>query len=224
MVCQVSNTSHIGNRASTPSRLQGPMLWLSARSRAGYRRAVGHPEVRGRPVAELRPASRTHAEYPGQLELAKGTVIVAGDIVEPAVPEAEFWDKPSGHRRRCSITHILIWWLPTTAIGSHRTSQQEVVASSSAESGPLLVSDLFALGSGDSATSLGRIQLTIPLRVWLDHDGGGSASGAAAPGGISPAIEAELASRCRALLSTASFSQQTEILVAYRPNLRRRRC
>ena len=44
---------------------------------------------RGRPVAELLPASRTHAEYP-QLE-PKGTVIVVGDIVEPAVPE-EHWE------------------------------------------------------------------------------------------------------------------------------------
>lgn len=39
----------------------------------------------GRPVAELRPAGRTPAQYP-QSEL-KGTVIVAGDIVGPAVPE-----------------------------------------------------------------------------------------------------------------------------------------
>ena len=44
---------------------------------------------RGRPVAELLPASRAHAAYP-QLEL-KGTVTVAGDIVEPAVPE-EQWE------------------------------------------------------------------------------------------------------------------------------------
>ena len=44
---------------------------------------------RGQPVAELGPASRTHTEYP-QLEL-KGTVIVAGDIVEPAVP-VEHWE------------------------------------------------------------------------------------------------------------------------------------
>ena len=40
---------------------------------------------RGRPVAELLPASRTHAEYP-QLEL-KGTVTELGDIVKPAIPE-----------------------------------------------------------------------------------------------------------------------------------------
>ena len=44
---------------------------------------------RGRPVADLLPASRTHAEYP-QLEL-KGTVIVVGDIVEPAGSE-EHWE------------------------------------------------------------------------------------------------------------------------------------
>ena len=44
---------------------------------------------RGRPVAELGPASRASAEYP-QLEL-EGTVIVIGDIVAPAVPE-EHWE------------------------------------------------------------------------------------------------------------------------------------
>lgn len=44
---------------------------------------------RGQPVAELIPASRTHAEH-AQFEL-QGTVIVVGDIVEPAVPE-EDWD------------------------------------------------------------------------------------------------------------------------------------
>ena len=43
----------------------------------------------GRPVAELLPASRSHAEYP-QLEL-KRAVIESGDIVEPAVPQ-EHWE------------------------------------------------------------------------------------------------------------------------------------
>lgn len=43
----------------------------------------------GRPVAELLPASRTCADY-APLEL-NGTVTVAGDIVEPAVPE-ELWE------------------------------------------------------------------------------------------------------------------------------------
>lgn len=44
---------------------------------------------RGRPVAELLPASRSRSEYP-QLEL-EGTVTVLGDIMEPVVPE-EHWD------------------------------------------------------------------------------------------------------------------------------------
>lgn len=44
---------------------------------------------RGRPVAELLPASRSRAEYP-QFEL-KGTVIETGDIAEPTVPE-EHWE------------------------------------------------------------------------------------------------------------------------------------
>ena len=83
-------------------------------------------------------------------------------------------------------THILIWWLN----GSKRLSptQQEIVASASAES-PLLVSDI-SLWEVATLHSLGRIQLTIPLRAWLDK--------AVAPPlvrrlGISPAIAAELA-------------------------------
>ena len=61
-------------------------------------------------------------------------------------------------------THILIWWLND----SNRLSpnQQEVVASVSAES-PLLVSDI-SLWEVATLHSLGRIQLTIPLREWLD--------------------------------------------------------
>ena len=47
---------------------------------------------RGRPVAELGPANRAHAEYP-QMEL-QGTVTVIGDIVEPAVPE-DHWESLS---------------------------------------------------------------------------------------------------------------------------------
>jgi prevent-host-death family protein len=53
--------------------------------------ATGEPVVilkRGRPVAELLPASRTSAEY-AQFEL-KGTVIVSSDIVAPAVPEDDW--------------------------------------------------------------------------------------------------------------------------------------
>ena len=43
---------------------------------------------RGRPVAELGPASRAADTYP-QLEL-QGTVTVVGDIVRPAVPEGDW--------------------------------------------------------------------------------------------------------------------------------------
>ena len=53
--------------------------------------ATGEPVVilkRGRPVAELFPATRSHAAYP-QLEL-EGTVTIVGDVVEPAVPEEEW--------------------------------------------------------------------------------------------------------------------------------------
>ena len=44
---------------------------------------------RGRPVAELGPAIRGHAEFP-QSEL-QGTVTVIGDIVAPAIP-ADHWE------------------------------------------------------------------------------------------------------------------------------------
>ena len=44
---------------------------------------------RGRPVAELVPASRARAQYP-QLELA-GTVKTMGDVIGPAIPE-EDWE------------------------------------------------------------------------------------------------------------------------------------
>ena len=43
---------------------------------------------RGQPVAELGPASRGADTYP-QLEL-QGTVTIVGDIVSPAVPEADW--------------------------------------------------------------------------------------------------------------------------------------
>ena len=43
---------------------------------------------RGRPIAELSPATRTAAEYP-QMKL-EGTVTVVGDIVGPAVPEDDW--------------------------------------------------------------------------------------------------------------------------------------
>lgn len=82
-------------------------------------------------------------------------------------------------------THILIWWV--NGGGRLSPAQREVVASASAES-PLLVSDT-SLWEVATLHSLGRIELTIPLRVWLDK--------AVAPPlvrrcGISPAIAAEL--------------------------------
>ncbi len=43
---------------------------------------------RGKPVAELGPATEAQARYP-QLEL-EGTVTVLGDIVGPVVPEHEW--------------------------------------------------------------------------------------------------------------------------------------
>ena len=85
MICLVSNTSHM--ETINASDFKARCLAILDRVQATGERVV--ILKRGRPVAELLPASRTHAEYP-QLEL-KGTVIVAGDIVEPAVPE-EHWE------------------------------------------------------------------------------------------------------------------------------------
>ena len=82
-------------------------------------------------------------------------------------------------------THVLIWWLNDTSRLSPR--QRRVVRSAHAEA-PLLVSDI-SLWEVAMLHDLGRIQLAIPLREWLEK--------AVAPPlvrrqGISPAIAAEL--------------------------------
>jgi PIN domain nuclease of toxin-antitoxin system len=83
-------------------------------------------------------------------------------------------------------THVLIWWLNDSKRLSR--AQREVVESAHAGS-PLLVSDI-SLWEVATLHSLGRIQLRMPLRTWLDK--------AVAPPlvrrhGVSPAIAAELA-------------------------------
>ena len=84
MICPVTNTGHMG--AVNASDFKARCLAILDRVQAiGERLVVPR---HGRPVEELLPASRTHAEH-AQSEL-KGTVIVTGDIVKPAVPE-EHW-------------------------------------------------------------------------------------------------------------------------------------
>ncbi|WP_420441895.1 type II toxin-antitoxin system VapC family toxin [Candidatus Palauibacter sp.] len=83
-------------------------------------------------------------------------------------------------------THILIWWLNDVTRLS--PEQREVVESAGADS-PLLVSDI-SLWEVATLYDLGRIQLVVPLREWLNK--------AVAPPlvrrqGISPAIATELA-------------------------------
>ena len=83
-------------------------------------------------------------------------------------------------------THILIWWHSNSSRLS--PAQRKVVASANADE-PLLVSDI-SLWEVATLHGLGRIQLTIPLRLWLEK--------AVAPPlvrrcGLSPAIAAELA-------------------------------
>lgn len=84
MACRVSNASHV--EAINASDFKARCFAILDRVQA-----TGEGVVilkRGRPVAELLPASQTCAEY-AQFEL-KGTVIEVGDIVKPAVP-AEHW-------------------------------------------------------------------------------------------------------------------------------------
>ena len=83
-------------------------------------------------------------------------------------------------------THILIWWLDQSARLS--PAQQEVLSGADPDS-PLLVSDI-TLWEIATLCSLGRIQLSLPLRDWLDK--------AVAPPlvrrqGISPAVAADMA-------------------------------
>ena len=83
-------------------------------------------------------------------------------------------------------THVLIWWLHGD--GPLSPAQRRVLGAVDATS-PLRVSDI-SLWEIATLHSLGRIQLTIPLRDWL-------AKAVAPPlvrlHGISPAIAAEVA-------------------------------
>ena len=83
-------------------------------------------------------------------------------------------------------THVLIWWLQDDGPLSPRQRQTLGAADGSS---PLRVSDI-SLWEVATLHSLGRIQLTLPLREWL-------AKAVAPPlvrrHGISPAIAAEVA-------------------------------
>ena len=83
-------------------------------------------------------------------------------------------------------THVLIWWLQGG--GPLSPAQRRVMNAADGDS-PLRVSDI-SLWEVATLHSLGRIQLSIPLREWLEK--------AAAPPlvrrhGISPAIAADVA-------------------------------
>ena len=84
-------------------------------------------------------------------------------------------------------THILVWWLLHPARLS--AAQQKIVDAAGTGS-PLIVSEISIL---EIATlySLGRIELTVPLREWLEK---AVAPPAVRRQGISPAIAAEVAS------------------------------
>ena len=82
-------------------------------------------------------------------------------------------------------THILLWWHEDQ---KRLSNQQLEVISAASEDCPLQVADI-SLWEIATLYSLGRIELTIPLREWLED--------AVAPPlvrtrGVSPAIAAEL--------------------------------
>lgn len=83
-------------------------------------------------------------------------------------------------------THVLIWWFGQR--GRLSRAQRDVLSAADASS-PLLVSDI-SIWEVATLWCLGRIQLAVPLREWLEK--------AVAPPlvrrqGISPAVAAELA-------------------------------
>ena len=83
-------------------------------------------------------------------------------------------------------THILIWWIEG---GSRLSPAQRDVLEAAAPDQPLLLSEI-SLWEVSNLVSLGRLQLTLPLRDWLEQ--------ATAPPlvkrlGISPVVAAEVA-------------------------------
>ena len=83
-------------------------------------------------------------------------------------------------------THVLIWWLQGG--GPLSPAQRRVLSAADGDS-PLRVSDI-SLWEVATLHSLGRIQLTIPLREWLEK---ATAPPLVRRHGISPAIAAEVA-------------------------------
>ena len=100
-------------------------------------------------------------------------------------------------------THVLVWWFGDRSRLS--TGQREIL-DRAAEENPLLVSDI-SLWEVAMLTSLGRIQLALPLRSWLES---ATAEPLVRRIGISPAIAAEVA----ALPDTFHRDPADRILVA----------
>ena len=83
-------------------------------------------------------------------------------------------------------THILLWWLATTPRLSR--AQTEVIEAATAEN-PLWISDI-TLWEIATLSSLGRIELHLPLQEWLEK---ATAPPLVQRAAISPAIAAEVA-------------------------------
>ena len=83
-------------------------------------------------------------------------------------------------------THVLIWWLQG---GEPLSPAQRQVLNAADGDSPLRVSDI-SLWEIATLHSLGRIQLSIPLREWLEKAG---APPLVRRHGISPAIAADVA-------------------------------
>jgi PIN domain nuclease of toxin-antitoxin system len=83
-------------------------------------------------------------------------------------------------------THVLLWWFASDARLS--PAQRRVIRQASAES-PLWVSDI-SIWEIATLVGLGRIELSLPLRTWLER---ATAPPLVSRIGISPAVAAELA-------------------------------
>lgn len=83
-------------------------------------------------------------------------------------------------------THVLLWWLGPT---SRLSSAQKRVIESAGTDKPLWISEI-SLWEVATLHSLGRIELSLPLRDWLEK---ASAPPLVRRFGISPAIATEVA-------------------------------
>ncbi len=83
-------------------------------------------------------------------------------------------------------THILVWWIEG---GKRLSAEQRGVLEDASPESPLLLSEI-SLWEVSNLVSLRRLQLTLPLRDWLER---ASAPPLVQRLGISPVVAAEVA-------------------------------